>query len=119
MESPQPHDTDAASDERTSPKGTVYEGAALRELARSIMGQPAIKDSAVELTQQAIRQANVPRMSDASREQATDAVTTLATGLRASVDEALAALTADDWTLIARELMKDAQMVAEEAAAAG
>jgi len=32
-------------------------------------------------------------MSDASREQAAEAVTTLATGLRASVDEALAAPT--------------------------
>ena len=56
-------------------------------------------------------------MSDASHEQATEALTTLATGLRASVDNALAGLTADDWTLIARELMEDAQMVAEEAAA--
>ena len=55
MESPQPHDTDATSDERTSPKGTVLEGAALRELARSIIGQPAIKASAVELTQQGSR----------------------------------------------------------------
>ncbi|MFZ2112680.1 MAG: hypothetical protein WAU77_02975 [Solirubrobacteraceae bacterium] len=117
MESPQPHDTDATSDERSSPKGTVFEGAALRELARSIIGQPAIKDSAVELTQQALTQANVPRTSDTSREQATEAVTTLTTGLRASVDEALAALTPDDWALIARELMEDAQMVANEAAA--
>jgi len=117
MESPQPHDTGATSDERTSPQGTAFEGAALRELARSIVGQPAIKDSTAELTQQALKQATVPRMSDASHEQATEALTTLATGLRASVDNALAGLTADDWTLIARELMEDAQMVAEEAAA--
>jgi hypothetical protein len=117
MESTQPRDTDAISDQRTSPQGTTFEGTAVRELARSILGQPAIRDSTAALTQQALRQASVPRMSDGAGEQATEALTTLATGLSANVEEALAALSADDWTLIARELMEDAQMVAEEAAA--
>jgi hypothetical protein len=118
MEPATSHDTGAPSDEdRTSPKGRAFEAAPLRELARSILGQPALADSTRELTQEALSQAAVPRMSDAGGERATEAVRALGGSMRDSATDALAALTDDDWTALAREHMEDAQMVAEEAAA--
>lgn len=117
MASTQPQDTGAPSDEHTSPQAPAFDSAELRDLARSIIGQPPLRDFTAESTQQALRQASVPRMSDASREQGTEAVLRLATGLWVRVNQALAGLTYDDWTVIARELMEDAQMVAEEVAA--
>jgi hypothetical protein len=117
MASTQPHDTGVPSDEHTSLQPPAFDNAELRDLASSIVGQPPLRDFTFESTQQALRHASVPRMSDASLEQGTEAVLRLATRLWVRTNQAAAALTYDDWMAIARELMEDAQMVAEEAAA--
>jgi hypothetical protein len=50
-------------------------------------------------------------------DEAEQALTTLAAGLRVSVNEALAALSDDDWRQLARELRDEAQSVPEPAVA--
>lgn len=118
MESSHAPDTGAPADQPAAARSPVFDSAELLDLARSIVGQPVLRDFTVDSTQQALRQASVPRISDASREPATEAVNTLAGRLRVRAEAAVAALAEGQfWKPLARELMEDAQMVAEEAAA--
>jgi hypothetical protein len=117
MESPT-HDTDGASDERVSPKGTEFEGAALRHLVRSIVQHPAVKDATVEMVRAGLSEPTEEQLREGVRAGANEALARLSDGLRDGVKDAINAVSEDDWTLIAREMLEDAKGEVEAAAVA-
>jgi len=117
MESPTP-DTDATSDERVSPKGAEFEGAGLRHLVRSIVKHPAVKDATVEMIRAGLTDTTEEHLRKGIRAGANEALARLSDGLRDGVKDAIYALSDDDWTLIAREMLEEASGEVEAAAVA-
>jgi hypothetical protein len=117
MESPHSQDTNGG-EERTSPKGATFDRDTLLDLVRSIVRHPAVKDATVEMVRDGLSQPAEARMSDGIRAGATEALTHLSDRLRGGVKDAIDALSEDDWTQIAREMLEDAQEVNEAASVA-
>jgi hypothetical protein len=118
MESPHSRDADTTSDDRTSPKGTVFEGAEVRHLVRSIVRHPAVKDATVEMVRAGLSEPTEEQLRSGVRAGANEALARLSVGLRDGVEDAIAALSEEDWTLIAREMLEDAKGETEAAAVA-
>jgi hypothetical protein len=114
MESP--HGQDSRAEERTSPKGETYDRESLLDLVRSIVRHPAVKDAAVEMVRDGLTEPAEAQMREGVRAGASEALARLSDRLGEGIDDALDALTEEDWTLIARELLEDAQEVSEAAA---
>jgi hypothetical protein len=117
MESPHSQDT-KGSDERTSPKGQKYDRDSLLDLVRSILRHPAVKDAAVEMVRDGLTEPAEEHLREGVRAGANEALARLSDRLGDGIDDALDALSEEDWTLIARELLEDAQEANEAAAVA-
>jgi hypothetical protein len=118
MKAPPTADTDATSDERISPKGIEFEGAELRDLMRSIVKHPAVKDATVEVVLAGLTDTAEEHLREGVRAGANEVLTGLSDALREGVKDTIDTLTEDDWTLIAREMLEDAKGQAEAAAVA-
>jgi hypothetical protein len=104
--------------ERTSPKVTIFDRNSLLDLVRSIVRHPAVKDAVVEMVVAGLSERAEDRLRDGVRAGADDALARLSDGLSGGVKEALNALSEDDWTLVACEVLEDAKGEAEAAAVA-
>ncbi|MGH2852682.1 MAG: hypothetical protein ACRDLF_00615 [Solirubrobacteraceae bacterium] len=116
--SPHAHDTDTASDKRISPKGIEFDGAEVRGLVRSIVKHPAVKDATVEVALAGLSDAAEEHLREGVRAGANEVLASLSDALRDGVKDTLDALSEEDWTLIAREMLEDAKGKAEAAAVA-
>lgn len=117
MEAPHSHDT-TGDEERTSPKGATFDRDSLLDLVRSIIRNPAVKDATVEMVRAGLSEPTEEHLREGVRSGANEALARLSGGLRDGVKDALDALSDDDWTLIAREMLEDAQAANEAAAVA-
>ena len=117
MESPHARDTNSG-EERTSPKGTTFDRDSLLDLVRSIVRHPAVKDAAVEMVRAGLSEPAEAQMREGVRVGANEMLARLSDGLADGMKDTLDALSEDDWTLIAREMIEDAQEEAEAAALA-
>lgn len=117
MESPHRRDT-SDGEERTSPKGATFDRDSLLDLVRSIVRHPPVKDAAVEMVRSGLSEPAETHMREGIHAGANEALARLADGLRGGVTDALGALSEEDWTLIAREMLEDAQEANEAAAVA-
>ena len=117
MDSPHSQDT-SGGEERTSPKGATFDRDSRLDLVRSIVRHSSVKDAAVEMVRSGLSEPVETQMREGIHAGANEALGRLADGLRGGVTDALGALSEDDWTLIAREMLEDAQEANEAAAVA-
>ena len=117
MESPRPQDTNGG-EQRTSPTGAAFDRDSLLDLVRSIVAHPAVNGAAAEMVRSGLSEPAETQMREGIRAGANETLTRLSDGLRGGVGDALDALSEADWTLIAREMLEDAQEANEAAAVA-
>jgi hypothetical protein len=117
MESP--HSQEAGDgEERTSPKGATFDRDDLLDMVRSIVRHPSVKGATVEMVRSGLSEPAETQMREGIHAGANEALARLSDGLRGGVTDALGALSEGDWTLIAREMLEEAQEANEAAAVA-